>query len=98
TCNITAVPSLSSSVPASELLQQLVEELDTSGEARESLIKPVAISMARAAAVKSDTVWSNGETESLLYELLALPSPDYTPDGLAIIRTVSHQQLDALFE
>ena len=98
TWNITAVPSLSSSVPASELLQQLVEELDTSGEARESLIKPVAISMARAAAVKSDTVWSNGETESLLYELLALPSPDYTPDGLAIIRTVSHQQLDAMFE
>lgn len=98
TWNITAVPSMAAGANAGELLMRLVEQLDLSGEARESLIRPVAISMARAAAVKSDTVWSRSETESLLFELLALPTPDFTPDGLTVIRTITHQQLDNMFE
>lgn len=98
TWNITAIPSMGAGVDAGELLMRLVEQLDLSGEARESLVMPVAISMARAAAVKADTVWSQAETESLLYELLALPTPDFTPDGLTVIRTITHQQLDNMFE
>ena len=91
TWNITAVPSMAAGTDAGELLMRLVEQLDLSGEARESLLMPVAISMARAAAVKA-------ETESLLYELLALPTPDFTPDGLTVIRTITNQQLDNMFE
>lgn len=98
TWNITAVPSMAAGADARELLMRLVEQLDLSGEARESLVMPVAISMARAAAVKADTVWSQAETESLLYELLALPTPDFTPDGLTVIRTITHQQIDNMFE
>lgn len=98
TWNITAVPSMAAGTDAGELLMRLVEQLNLSGEARESLLMPVAISMARAAAVKADTVWSQAETESLLYELLALPTPDFTPDGLTVIRTITNQQLDNMFE
>lgn len=96
--NITAVPAMVAHVDAEQLLMLLIEQLDTESEGLESIIGPVALTMARAAAVKADTPWTDAECETLLDDLLTLSQPDFTPDGLTIIRTISNRDLERMFE
>lgn len=96
--NITAVPSMAADADPEELLREVVERLALSGEARESVLQPVATAVARAGAVRSDTVWTDEQNQQLVDDLLLLATPDFTPDGLTIIRTLTNQQIDNLFQ
>ncbi len=53
--------------------------------------------MARSAAITAGRRLTQQEREQLLGELLRLPQPNYTPDGLPVIKIISEDELEKLF-
>lgn len=63
----------------------------------EDLLQPVALLMARAAAIRRGQSLQPGEIRDLLSRLFSLPEPNFTPAGNAVIRVLEPGRLDALF-
>lgn len=57
----------------------------------------LALSLARSAAIRPGKKLSAEERDHLLSELLKLPTPNYTPDGLLIISIIHADDIGALF-
>lgn len=96
--SIVAVPSILGDVNPSEILMRVIDDA-TEEIAQESdvLIDRFALSMARSAAITAGQRLSAEEREQLISELLRLPQPNYTPDGLAVIKMISEEDLEKLF-
>ncbi|MDE7025763.1 MAG: DNA mismatch repair endonuclease MutL [Paramuribaculum sp.] len=96
--SISSVPSVLSHANPVETVVQMLEAAEHGGDASaEALHSRVALSMARAEAVRTGTPLSASEREQLLADLFALPAPNYTPDGLLIISMISSEKLADLF-
>ena len=96
--NISGVPSVLNHANPVETLTKILEDAEQGRDGTmESLRTGVALSMARAEAVKGGTPLSPSEREQLLADLFALPAPNYTPDGLLIISIISNDSLAELF-
>ena len=57
----------------------------------------LALTLARAAAIVYGQVLSNEEMVSLVDNLFACPSPNYTPDGRVVLTTIKEEEIDKLF-
>lgn len=57
----------------------------------------MALTMAATAAIKSNQPLCQAEMQHLTTELMRLPDPNYTPDGLPIVRIVGADRIAALF-
>lgn len=96
--NISGVPSVLNHANPVETLTKILEDAEQGRDGTmESLRTGVALSMARAEAVKGGTPLSPSEREQLLADLFALPAPNYTPDGLLIISIINNDSLAELF-
>ncbi|MCM1293433.1 MAG: DNA mismatch repair endonuclease MutL [Bacteroides sp.] len=96
--SVVAVPSVLGDANASEVLMNLISDAESNIEAdTDRLIDRMALSMARSAAIRGGRVLTDQEREQLLADLLSLPAPGYTPDGLPVIRMMSDKELEALF-
>ena len=96
--SVVAVPSILGDANPSEILMRVID--DASSEITsdtDALIEMVALSMARSSAITAGRKLSAEEREQLINELLILPQPNYTPDGLAVIKMISEDELDSLF-
>jgi len=96
--SVTAVPSMLGDVSATETIMHIVEDAtDEVDRAADTVMERIALSMARSAAITAGRKLTDAEREHLIGELLRLPSPNYTPDGLPVIRMISEQDLEKLF-
>lgn len=98
--SIVAVPEVIADANPSEVVMRIVSDFE-SGVARsteDELRSALALSMARSVAIKAGVKLSTKEMEHLISELLRLPAPNYTPDGLAVIRVLSDDEIDNIFK
>lgn len=96
--NISGVPSVLNHANPVETVTKILDDAEQGRDGTlESLRSGVALSMARAEAVKGGTPLTAAEREQLLADLFALPAPNYTPDGLLIISIISNESLAELF-
>lgn len=94
---INAMPSLPGNANLADTLIQVINDISETGEVTESaLLKPASIALARSAAA-SMSQNSESETESLISSLWKCAEPDYTPDGLKIMYTVSYHEISKMF-
>lgn len=57
----------------------------------------IAMTIAATAAIKNGQPLCSAEMQHLVTELMRLPDPNYTPDGLPIVRIVGNERIAALF-
>lgn len=96
--SICGVPSVLGHANPVETLMEILDAAEAGNENGTDTVRGrVALSMARAEAVKTGSPLSSSEREQLLADLFALPAPNYTPDGLLIISIISLEKLAELF-
>ena len=77
---------------------QVIDEVNEGGkELSAKLFDKIALSVARSGAIPYGKKLSNSEAEALVEDLLALPDPNYTPDGKKVINTLSLEQINKMF-
>ena len=82
----------------SEIILNIIEDAASDLDAGTAVIaERVALSMARSAAITAGRALSAEERNRLIGDLLQLPSPNFTPDGLPIIKMLSDEDLSRLF-
>lgn len=77
---------------------QVLDEVNDGGNSLSSkLYEKIAFTVAKSGAIPYGKQLSNAESEKLLEDLLALPEPNYTPDGKNIIAIMNLDQLKKMF-
>lgn len=96
--SVVAVPSMLGEANPSEILMRIIDDASSDISPDDgALIDRIALSMARSAAITAGRRLTQQEREQLLGELLRLPQPNYTPDGLPVIKIISEDELEKLF-
>lgn len=96
--SVVAVPSMLGEANPSEILMRIIDDASADISPDDgALIDRIALSMARSAAITAGRRLTQQEREQLLGELLRLPQPNYTPDGLPVIKIISEDELEKLF-
>ena len=96
---VNAVPASVAGKNVEEALAAMADEIATTGTLDPaSLRSGAALALARAAAMRAGHALSDDEMEALAADLLRLPSPTYTPDGLRVIATIDNNSIDSLFQ
>ncbi|MDE6277879.1 MAG: hypothetical protein K2M06_07205, partial [Muribaculaceae bacterium] len=99
---VNGQPALPASASPSRTLMAIIEAAAAtdgidSGLPAEELLHPLALAMARAAAIRHGRTLSPQEMDSLVADLFRTAAPDITPDGLSVIATLDHETLLSLF-
>ncbi len=99
TWSITSQPSMLNGVKPQEALVRIIDDiLNEKPESQEDSPRHIiALSMARSAAINGNRKLTAAERDHLLGELLKLPAPNYTPDGLSVISVIPSGDLASLF-
>ena len=71
--------------------------MEKGNDVKEEIQDILALTLARAAAIVYGQVLSNEEMVSLVDNLFACPSPNYTPDGRVVLTTIKEEEIDKLF-
>lgn len=96
--SVVAVPSVLGDANPSEILTDVIDEAASGIDpCDDALVDKISLSMARSAAITAGRRMTDDEREHLIGELLRLPAPNYTPDGLPVIRMISEADLEKLF-
>lgn len=81
-----------------ETLAKIASELADSGEySPETLLRPAAIALARAAAIMPGDDLTDEETDTLIAQFLANDNAAYTPDGLRTFTIIDNDAIAKLF-
>ena len=92
------MPSVMNDVNPRELMLSMIDTVvDGSGKIADDLRHNIALSMARAAAIKPGRQLTSAEMEHLLGDLFKLTTPNYTPDGKIIITIIAIDDIARLF-
>lgn len=95
---VNGAPSVLGDANAAEVVKQMIEEVEETGEdIRRSLHEKMALSMARAAAIKPGQVLSVADMEHLLCDLFKLTTPNYTPDGRLVMSILAIDDITRMF-
>lgn len=96
--SVNGFPSALDGVNPVEAIMKMIDVVETSGEDIDAdITSKIALSMARAAAIKPGQSLSHEEVDRLLGDLFALPAPNYTPDGKTIIASMPISEITKLF-
>jgi DNA mismatch repair protein MutL len=79
------------------LLSVLSDVAETGNDPSDEQRSRIALSMADTAAVRNNQPLSNEEMQRLVSDLFKLPSPNYTPDGNAIVYILNTEQIATFF-
>lgn len=97
--SVVAVPSVLGDANPSEILMDVIDEAASGMDSGDdALVDKISLSMARSAAITAGRRMTDDEREHLIGDLLRLPTPNYTPDGLPVIRMISEAELEKLFD
>ena len=97
---LRAIPSALAPSTAVETFRTIIADIAEQTESpsdKQIWHRRVALSLARATAIRGTTHISTEEIEHLVSELFRLPNPAYTPDGLPVIRIMSIEDIARLF-
>jgi len=95
---INGVPSLLGKLNPQETLTNMIDDVASMTESSvNDMLAKVALGMARASAIRSGQNLSAEEMDSLLGELLSLPAPGYTPDGLTVLSVITKDDIARRF-
>ena len=96
--SVSAVPAMTGDANPSEIILNIIEDAACDIDSGTEIITDrVALSMARSAAITAGRRLTAHERDRLISDLLQLPSPNFTPDGLPIIKMLSEEDLAGLF-
>lgn len=96
--SVNGLPSVLDNVNPNDIISKMIEMVETSGENIEAeFISKVALSMARASAIKPGQTLSHDEIEQLLGNLFRLSTPNFTPDGKTVIANIPLTDITKLF-
>lgn len=93
---IDAVPAPLAGVSPADVVLSLLEEAHE-GLSADALRSPLALSMARSAAVGSSQPLGQAEMESIVADLFRCEAPSFTPDGLPVMTLVDNEELERRF-
>ena len=95
---INGIPSGIEGLNPVELVRNMVHTaMEKGNDVKEEIQDILALTLARAAAIVYGQVLSNEEMVSLVDNLFACPSPNYTPDGRVVLTTIKEEEIDKLF-
>lgn len=95
---LNGMPSVMNDVNPRELMLSMIDTVvDGSGKIADDLRHHIALSMARAAAIKPGRQLTSAEMEHLLGDLFKLTTPNYTPDWKIIINIIAIDDIARLF-
>lgn len=97
--SVNGVPSVIGDVNPVEVLMQIVESVSETGdEVGDSLRENIALSMAKASAIRAGQPLSQSDMEHLLSDLFKVSTPNYTPDGQVVISNILFDDISRLFK
>lgn len=95
---INGIPSGIEGLDPVELVRNMVHTaIEKGNDVKEEIQNMLALTLARAAAIVYGQVLTNEEMVSLVDNLFACPSPNYTPDGRVVLSTIKEEDIDKLF-
>lgn len=95
---VNGVPSMLTAVSPAEMISRIVDEVAETGAVPDkAMLQPVALSMARAAAIPGGKALSAQEMDELIAELFRCAEPAHTPDGLTVMTIISHDSIAKMF-
>lgn len=95
---VNGMPTGVEKLDIEDTILQVIDEVNEGGkELSAKLFDKIALSVARSGAIPYGKKLSNSEAEALVEDLLALPVPNYTPDGKKVINTLSLEQINKMF-
>ena len=96
---INGVPADIAGVSPSELLAAMADDVAATGtHDSESVRTTAALALAKASAIRAGRVLTADEMDALTADLMRLPAPAYTPDGLRVIAVVDNDAIERLFQ
>lgn len=96
--SVDGIPAGTEGLQPVQMLHQILDDMMAgSGEVKSSLQEKIALSLARQAAIPVGQYLSQKEMDDLMGRLLALPTPNYTPDGKPVLKLFSENEIDKLF-
>ena len=96
---INGIPSGIEGLNPVELVRNMLHTaMEKGSDVKEEIQSILAITLARAAAIVYGQVLSNEEMVSLVDNLFACPSPNYTPDGKTVLTTIKEEDIERLFK
>ena len=95
--SVNGIPTGLEHVDVKDMVMQVIEEVNEGGKDMASkLYEKVALSVAKSGAIPYGKTLTNAESEKLLEDLMALPEPNYTPDGKKVIAILTIEQMSKL--
>lgn len=97
--SVNGVPGAVADLSPLETLLDIIDDIgaERGDAAGDDIVHRVALSMARAAAIRGGQPLSQAEMERLISELFALPVPTYTPDGNTVVKLLTIDDIQKLF-
>ena len=96
---INGIPSGIEGLNPVELVRNMLHTaMEKGSDVKEEIQSILALTLARAAAIVYGQVLSNEEMVSLVDNLFACPSPNYTPDGKTVLTTIKEEDIERLFK
>ncbi len=96
---INGIPSGIEGLNPVELVRNMLHTaMEKGSDVKEEIQSILALTLARAAAIVYGQVLSNEEMVSLVDNLFACPSPNYTPDGKIVLTTIKEEEIERLFK
>lgn len=96
--SLNAQPAVAPDANGVRMLTDIIDsEIEGGEDAGEGMRRRAALAMARAAAVKAGAPLAPEEMERMMSELFALPSPNYTPDGLPVVNILTSEEIARMF-
>lgn len=97
--SVNGVPVGLENVNIKDAVLQIIDEVNDGGKGMASKIyETIALSVAKSGAIPYGKMLSGAEAEKLIEDLLALPQPNYTPDGKKVIAILDTEQLSKLLQ
>ena len=95
---INGIPSGIEGLNPVKLVRNMLHTaMEKGSDVKEEIQSILALTLARAAIVYGQ-VLSNEEMVSLVDNLFACPSPNYTPDGKTVLTTIKEEDIERLFK
>lgn len=97
--SINGIPAGTEGLNPSDMLLRMVEcAKEKGGDLEDEIQHRIALSLARSAAIVPGQVLSQLEMENLIDDLFACQTPNYTPDGKAVIAIFQQGNIEKMFQ
>ncbi|MGL5262826.1 MAG: DNA mismatch repair endonuclease MutL [Bacteroides sp.] len=97
--SINGIPEGIEGLDPVELVHHMLETaMEKGGDVKEEVQSILALTLAKSAAIVYGQVLSSEEMGGLVDALFACVSPNYTPDGLAVLSTIFDEEINKRFD